>query len=259
VLFPFLIALWQNKQILLTGFFIMLSFTCRQWHAWAPGVTGHEDWQTWAREPRRIADEGTAPATGIPAMLRRRAARLGRAACETMCGLSLTTNENPIIFCSRHGELSRSLTLLEQLADEGAVSPQEFGMAVHNAVAGLYSIAKKDHAPITALASENALVLSGLQESLAQLADGTIDSLMLVVCDEPVPTLFKPFIDEEPCCLAVACELSRGDDYTLAFSDAAAPAPDTSILSFIRFLAADAMSELTLSPHWSLRRNDVRH
>jgi hypothetical protein len=219
-------------------------------------------WQAWAREEISLAvHEEAAAVRMMPPLLRRRANTLGRAALEVMYAPALAYADQPIVFCSRHAEISRSLSLLQALAAEGHVSPQEFSMSVHNAIPGLFLIAKRSRAPVAALASENRLALSGMIEALAQLADGA-PSVILLFCDEPLPLLFRPFSDNEPTCLAFAFEMTPGRDYRLVYDDTAlsteiAPAPmPVSSLPLLRFVLDGTQRALPLTEtaDWQLLR-----
>lgn len=221
-----------------------------------------DKWRAWARGETPLADhEETAAVRMMPPLLRRRAYPLGRAALETLYAPMLDYASQPIVFCSRHGEISRSLALLQALAAEGLISPQEFSMAVHNAIPGLFLIAKQSRAPVAALASENRLVLSGMVEALALIADGA-SSVILVFCDAPLPMLFRPFSDGEPVCFAFALEITAGNDYRLAYDDAepftettSAPMPG-SALPLLRFVLDETRVALPLTEaaDWQLLR-----
>ncbi|MCL2160499.1 MAG: beta-ketoacyl synthase chain length factor [Betaproteobacteria bacterium] len=237
-------------------------FSLHRWSAWAPAMADADGWLAWARgETSLAAHEETAAVRMMPPLLRRRARPLGRAALEVLYTPTLACADQPIVFCSRHGEMSRALALLQALAAEGQVSPQEFSMSVHNAIPGLFLIAKQSRAPVISLASENRLALSGMTEALALLADGA-PSVTLLFCDEPLPTLFYPFIDSEPTCFAFALEMTAGKDYRLAYGDTSpspepASAPITgSALPLLRFVLDETQNAmpLTETADWQLLR-----
>lgn len=98
----------------------------------------------------------------------------------------------PVVFCSQHGEVKRSLEILEPLAREEAISPAAFSLSVHNAISGLYSIASADTAPMTALAGEADGAGHALVEACAQLAAGAPE-VLLVVYDEPLPENYRAY------------------------------------------------------------------
>ncbi len=193
----------------------MFSFSCQYWSAWAPSLENETAWRAWIKKPYPIRETHPAAVTEMPALLRRRAHRLGRAALKVLYSPQLNYIDQPIIFCSRHGEVERSLSLQQSLTREDHVSPQEFSMSVHNAIPGLFSIARGIPAKITAIASENALALSGLQEALAQLAEEPEKPRALIFCDAPLPSLFAPFLENEPFCYAFALIITCGNNFML--------------------------------------------
>ncbi len=105
----------------------------------------------------------------------------------------------PTVFCSRHGEVTRAIDLLTELVQEQSVSPTGFGLAVHNASAGLFSIARKDQANHIALAAGDSTIEHGVIEACGLLADGE-PMVLLVAYDQPLPELMKQFqdVDEQP-------------------------------------------------------------
>ena len=226
------------------------SFSVSTWSAWASGLPDHTAWRQWAQVPTAPGNDETAQISAMPAMLRRRAERLGKAALHALYEQIDSYDGQPIIFCSRYGELQRTLGLLTELADNGTVSPQQFSMAVHNAIAGLFMIAQKRRAPIAELASENALTAAGLIEAAAQLADGA-EEVWLLYCDEPLPEAFPSFNPDQPGCHAVLLALRAGDRFTLhnAAQNSAADA-----LDLLRFIINNRPGQLALSTDWQLNR-----
>ncbi|HAT33091.1 MAG TPA: 3-oxoacyl-ACP synthase [Janthinobacterium sp.] len=168
--------------------------------AWAPGLTTAQAWADWARAPFPITASGSEPAVAaMPSMLRRRAGFLGKMALEVAYQCLETRADVPTVFCSRHGEVARAVDLLTELARGNLLSPTAFGMAVHNASAGLFSIARADRANHVALAAGAASVEHAVIEACGLLADGA-PMVLLVVCDCPLPAPFAGFEDcaEQP-------------------------------------------------------------
>ncbi|TJZ65822.1 beta-ketoacyl synthase chain length factor [Chitiniphilus eburneus] len=197
------------------------SFTLSGWSAWNPALTDAAAWLDWAARDEALPQGDGAPAlAAMPPLLRRRAHRLGRMALETLYGAA-PGDDCVVVHASRHGEVERSLALLQSLAADGSVSPQHFGMAVHNAIPGLFTIARQLPLPVSAVAAGRATIWAALVEALGQLADGA-PRVLLVMADEPVPPLFTPFTDEPEAPFAYTLALTPGDDWHLdwAASDA---------------------------------------
>lgn len=169
-------------------------FSIARHAAWAPGVTTQEGWADWARAPWPLMPGDEPKVAAMPPMLRRRAGLLGRMALEVAYACMQQDRDIPTVFCSRHGEVSRSVELLRDLARGEPLSPTAFGLAVHNASAGLFSIARADRANHVALAAGSATFEHAVIEACSQLADGA-PMVLIVACDMALPEPFAAFED----------------------------------------------------------------
>lgn len=176
-----------------------VTFTIVRHAEWAPGLTTPEAWADWARAPGPIGPGAEPGVKAMPAMLRRRAGFLGKMALEVAYQCLDGRADVPTVFCSRHGEVTRALELLTDLARGEALSPTAFSMSVHNATAGLLTIARADRANHIALAAGAATIEHGVIEACGLLADGA-PMVLLVASDCRLPDLFVPFqdCDEQP-------------------------------------------------------------
>jgi hypothetical protein len=202
-----------------------ISFSIVRHAAWAPGVETPEAWRRWSLAPEPLAGEGEPGVKQMPAMLRRRAGQLGKMALQVAYDCLDGNFGVPLVFCSRHGEVGRAMDLLGQLARAEALSPAAFGMAVHNATAGLFSIARADHANQVALAAGASSLEHALIEACGLLADGA-PQVLLVAAECPLPEFLQQFEDcaEQPHafawllapagkgCLTLSWQASAGDD-----------------------------------------------
>lgn len=193
-------------------------FSIARHAAWAPGVTTREAWAEWARAPWPLATGAEPKVAAMPAMLRRRTGFLGRMALEVAYECIGQDADIPVVFCSRHGEVSRSVALLRDLARGEPLSPTAFGLAVHNASAGLFSIARTDRANHVALAAGSATLEHAVIEACGQLADGA-PMVLLVACDMPLPEPFTRFedCDEQPFAFAWAMVAANEDAIRLSW------------------------------------------
>lgn len=171
-----------------------VSFSIANQVAWAPGIDTAEGWAAWAKSPFPIADGADPAVKAMPPMLRRRAGFLGKMALEVAYRCLDGRSAVPAVFCSRHGDVSRSVELLADLVRGDALSPTAFGMAVHNATAGLFSIARADRANHLALAAGSATIEHAVIEACGLLADGA-PMVLLVASECPVPEPFVAFRD----------------------------------------------------------------
>ncbi|MFZ6657740.1 beta-ketoacyl synthase chain length factor [Undibacterium sp. TJN19] len=160
--------------------------------AWAPGVNTTEAWKEWAQAPFPFAGGADPLVTAMPAMLRRRAGFLGKMALEVAYQCLDGRTGVPTVFCSRHGEVARAVDLISELVEQQSVSPTGFGLAVHNASAGLFSIARKDQANHIALAAGDGTIEHAVIEACGLLAEGE-PMVLLVAYDNTLPDVFSQF------------------------------------------------------------------
>ena len=190
----------------------MLSFSLQDSQALSPGLVDALDWQAWAQLEQWPADP-LFPATPLlPMMMARRLSQGSRLAVQV--GLSLLAR-HPVdyaIFVSRHGELARSVTLLQALADGQALSPTDFSMSVHNTAAGLSSIQGKAAIPMTSLAAGEGGLMAGFTEAVAALHAGA-SRVLLVAFEGPVPEFHRPWLPDEAPPHALGLVLQAGDDW----------------------------------------------
>lgn len=187
--------------------------------AWAPGVENAESWLAWARGELSISHGHEPPLKNIAAMLRRRAGFAAKMALEVAYRCLGARTGIPMVFSSRHGEAARSAELLGDLAAEAPLSPTSFGLSVHNATAGLFSIARSDHANSAAVAAGKSSVESAVIEACGLLAEGEPE-VMVVAYDGPLPSVYAGFQDclEQPYAWAWLMRAARDDGYSLSWS-----------------------------------------
>jgi len=173
-------------------------FVIERWAAWAPGLETEADWAAWSAGERSIAASPDKPDVSfLPALQRRRASRVSRAALWAAHHCGGATLEWPTIFASRHGELHRSMDLMTSLAAAEPVSPNSFSLSVHNSVSGLYGIATGNRAASTALSAGRDTLAIGVIEALGQLRAGA-QRVLLVDADACVPAFYRPWVAAGP-------------------------------------------------------------
>jgi len=146
----------------------------------------------------------------IEPLVRRRVSNLGRMGLHVANECLQGTGHVRFVYASRHGELRRTTAILEAIARGEDVSPTAFSLSVLNATAGLYSIARTDPSPATAVASGAESFGYGLLEAVAQLAQHPQDQVLFVYADEPAPAPYDRFLPGDPPAHAVAV-LLRSD------------------------------------------------
>ena len=203
-----------------------VSFSIVSCAAWAPGMETNEAWIAWAKSNHVIAGDIAAPVQAMPPMLRRRAGFLGKMALEVAYQCMGQRIDVPTVFSSRHGEASRSVDLLLNLAKGVPLSPTSFGLSVHNATGGLFSIARGDHASNIALAAGKSTIEHAVIEACGLLAEGE-PAVLLVAYDCPLPIPYSAFqdCDEQPFAWAWLMRPPADEVVSLTWSDALSHSP----------------------------------
>lgn len=220
-------------------------FVVHSWGAWAPGVACPEDWHEWQQGNRPIGTENPPPPKMVAKALQRRLSPLAKAVFNAV-GQCIEEGEAlPTVFSSSHGEIVKSLQMLEILQAGEDLSPTAFSLSVHNAIAGLFSIVFRDRQEISVIAPGKDGMASGFIESLGLLQEGHSE-VLLVFYDEPLPTFFPtaPFEMNLPFPCALALRLAAGGKgmaiqfgrSSLARHDGEQP---LQLPAFIKFLASE--------------------
>lgn len=240
----------------------MIEFTVADWAAWAPGLTGAEDWRAWAKRPYLPHGDDTPPLAEVPAMQRRRIERLGRMAMQAAYWCQpAQAGAVPLVFASRHGDPARSLELLDTLVRGEAMSPAGFSLSVHNAIAALYSIVRNERGNYVALAAGAATAEAALVEAAGLLADGAPE-VLVVLYDAVLPEVFRTYADEpDPYYAWCWRVVSAGEGTRIALTHAAGDMAGTAVpalphgLDVLRFLLSGddelAFHDLGMAWRWS--------
>lgn len=223
-------------------------------------------WSEWAAAPapEPLGSEGQPEVKFLPAGVRRRATRLTRmmlqVAFDATEGIDRGTART--VFASRHGAIHVAVRILASIAKEELVSPLQFSHSVHNAQAGLFSIAAGNREASSSIAAESDTFGHGFLEALLHL-ERSPAPVLFVMADEPLPANLAHLVEEPEGAYAVALLLSReGEGPRLEFSLAAtkeSPSPRAwpDAIEFVRFLC-NGETELTLGHgrrRWSWKRN----
>lgn len=232
----------------------MLSVRLLRSAAWAPGIEDADAWARWSAAPAPIAAEGNPEARFVPPMLRRRCTPLTKAMLQVAyeaCPEALRS-EVRTVFASRHGENKESYPLFSAIAHGQPLSPMKFTHTVHNAQAGLFSIAAGNRQASSSLSGEADTFGAGFLEALAHLEREPARPVLYVIGDVPVAPIFQHLVGEPPTSYAVALLLAAGGDegaplaFGLGRRDGAALLAWPQALEFVRWLQCEAAPELVL-------------
>ncbi len=233
------------------------------WSSHAPGLLTREDWRQWAQNGT-ISEEagGKLELPQIPAMLRRRLSPMGKSAL--WCCYQVVDDFDaapPTIFCSQHGEVAETVKLLKELALEQPLSPTAFSLSVHNAMAGIHSIARGVTQNLNAIAAGPDSWCAAILDAYSLLhSNADTDRVLCVLYDSPLPDDYGVSKDSLPFPVSAAILLGRHDnqdaklnvsfELTTNTDDRESPLP---MLDFVRLLVEGEDGEATLAIHSDLR------
>lgn len=162
-----------------------ISFAISEWSGWQ-AILSDETIDTLSEMTISEAPD----VAMIPPMLRRRLNLLGRA-CASEMVKHLTDGDNiPIVYCSQHGDIERTLKVLTELVDHQPVSPLHFSLAVHNAICGVLSIQAGLTANISTIAAGQQGLVPVLLEAAGILLSGA-SKVLCVICDVLLPEIYR--------------------------------------------------------------------
>lgn len=216
----------------------------QNWSAWTPNLKSKGNWQLWANNQATNSFSDDLNISDVPAMLRRRLSNLGKMAIACANDTEQNIPQRPSLFCSRHGELVRSVGLLTSLAQGELLSPTHFSLSVHNAIGGMLSINKKDHSNITAIAAAENMIPTALLEAQLIMQEQSCDEILCVIYDDLIPEPYAEHTTTPDQAHALALVLSnKASDIALNLSITQESANkihnEPQALTFIRFLLND--------------------
>ncbi|OSI18757.1 3-oxoacyl-ACP synthase [Neisseria dentiae] len=232
------------------------SFDIAAWQASSDRVAGLDAWRQWAADAS-FSDglpDYKPELAFLPAMQRRRLGKAARLVCDAAWNLAEQYPAAPLVFASHDGELNRSFELWLELMKTQTVSPTSFGLSVHNAQAGQWSMLRKDMAESTALATGGDGLETALAEACALLQEGR-EQVLVVLADDPLLEEYAVTAERAPMTYALAMVVQPGRQYTLSlFSDntpEAGSMPYWGALDWIRFMLSNSTQE---TRHFGTRR-----
>ena len=230
----------------------MLCFSIRGWRAASTRMADDDAWRAWAANPSIARDlPPQRPALEfLGAMQRRRLSGVARLMVDAAWPLVQDDEHLPVVYVSHDGEINRSFELWLTLLKEGTVSPTSFGLSVHNAPAGQWSMLRGDMSEHTALAAGSDNFETTLAEAYALLQDGA-PSVLVLIADDPLSDDYPVHATRAPFAYALLLVLTQGDDYTLSLkaNETSSENPSDLLsadywgaLDWIRFLLSDDLS-----------------
>jgi hypothetical protein len=215
-----------------------IGFSISSWSGWTVGANHPERLDCDAIRFSDVPD-----ASSVPPLLRRRLNFMGRSCVAEMLQHLQAGEDIPIVYCSRHGDIERTLSVLVDLARGEPASPMDFSLAVHNAIAGVLSIHCRITSNISSMATGRGAVVPVLLEAVGMLS-AKVPKVLCIICDVALPQIYRTAddADDHPFVACFTVTQAAGTDLRLHYAGAAGTddcAHDTP-LDFIAFLASSS-------------------
>ncbi|AOE50971.1 beta-ketoacyl synthase chain length factor [Kangiella sediminilitoris] len=160
-----------------------LSFSILSSHCWVDAA--YIEGKSPASDTLLSADFNPIELKQIPAIKRRRLNGISKMAMHSSLKCLEKASVDPssviTVFASQHGELNRTVSIVDDMVNNQEVSPKDFSLSVHNAALGLFSIFNKNKHPGTSIAANTNTFGYGLIEAL-NLLHRFPDCLVLLTC-----------------------------------------------------------------------------
>jgi hypothetical protein len=96
-----------------------------------------------------------------------------------------------VVFASRHGDLARTTSMLQEIVAAQPLSPTAFSMAVLNASAGVYSMQAKNIWPSTAISAGEHTFAMGLLEAALQWQSQPEQAVLYLYAEDAPPAFYR--------------------------------------------------------------------
>jgi len=220
------------------------SFNLKSWAAWGIGELAE------ITKLEKIKN-GTPLLENIPPMVKRRMPMLAKYIFELNTilddSLSIKTPKTaiPTVYASKNAELKRTFNIIRSFT--GDVSPAQFSMSVHNAIAGLLSVINKDNSVYTVIDSMSGTLEAAVIEAISLLSE--YDYVKVIYFDEDLPDeLNSSFIgNNKP--VAMCLLIEKGQQISLESSaNHKNIESNENLIDLVEFFTLKTSSYTTINP-----------
>ena len=205
----------------------------------------------------------------IPPIKRRRLNVLSKMAMHTSLICTEQANIDPsqviTVFASQHGELNRTIKIVNSMISEQEVSPKDFSLSVHNSALGLFSIFNNNKCQGTSIAAGGNTFGYALLESYNYLTRFPQKNVLLTCFDlqvsEPFDQLQDALFPGHSCSLLLSLDPERGQRLSFNFNrlDAIAKQNLPLELNFFDYWYSNQQASVINSTNtaWEFRKDAV--
>lgn len=206
---------------------------------WFNGLSSEESLTDWANQDIQFPEIVNFPKPEFyPKNQLRRLSNFSKVVLNSLDFPEALTGKLPLIFASRHGDLTKTVKLIKNTVMKDDLSPTQFALSVHNATTGLYGIATQNTAPTTTISAGKHTFSQGLIEACLQVTQEKTD-VLYCYCDFPVPDEYQEFCEPElPVCISMLLTTSKNisSDIKINLTSASINNQSNEALEFINYV-----------------------
>ncbi|MFY8328032.1 beta-ketoacyl synthase chain length factor [Pseudoalteromonas sp. ZZD1] len=199
-----------------------MKFAIQKCVAWGDGKSSADDWSAFFQDESIDSQTLTLPELKqMPAMQRRRLSPFAKLTLHCALAASEPYEQTvPSVFSSRHGDLHKTSKLIADVANKDVLSPTHFGLSVHNAVGGLFSIFTGNKQPLSAVSAGEDSFFMGLVDAVSKLHAYNYDRILYVYSDLAVPEHYQAYVQQRADNLAIGLLIEKStaqNEFNLEF------------------------------------------
>lgn len=154
------------------------------------------------------------------------------------------TAKMPSIFASKNAELNRTFKIIRTFDTD--VSPAQFSMSVHNAIAGLLSVINHDNSVYTVIDSMSGTLETAIIEAISLL--NTHKFIKIIYFDESLPVELSESFASIDSPIVLALIIQQGNNIELSCQQSTSDETCENFQSLIEFLNGDIPEYSNNSP-----------
>ncbi len=227
-------------------------FNLKSWSAWSFGELS----ECLAGENLK---QGTPKLDKINAMVKRRMPKLAKYIYELNQALLTTLQDTklekkheiqqrhiiPTIYASKNAELCRTFKIIRSFSSD--VSPAQFSMSVHNAIAGLLSVIDADTSPYSVIDSLSGTLETAILEAISLFSEHQY--VKIIYFDEELPQeLDNSFANSPNRPVVLSLLIEKGRQYALDFESNKQQKTCENLPELVALLSAKKSSYSCITP-----------
>lgn len=188
---------------------ITIRVNIRAWSAWLSGCS-IDELKGWAKgtEALPAQPEVWPVPQKVPKGQQRRLSPMAKMVLAQLDKID-NVGQLPSVFSTRHGDLPKTVALVSDVANREPLSPTQFTLSVHNAIAGQYGIYWGNTHSCNLVSGGRDSFHLGLLDAAMRLNYSPAEEMLFIHADLPLPKPYEQHSDEQQMAHCVVLVLSK--------------------------------------------------